>query len=288
MTKWDDELLSEPSRRFVEDHLDAPVLVADLSWGLTDTKVLRIRSSGRDFVVKAAGPDNHHLGREISAHESATHDLVERGYSSCLHASDRSTNTLITDFLPGRLVEGSSFELSYDIHAQAGAALRVLHDTDARADSDYEPKVIQKALKSMEQPHQISPQVEAKIRYRLTRYEPQTVTLVPTHGDWHPRNWLVDEGQLRVIDFGRFDYRPAATDLCRLTFQQWSAVPELERAFIDGYGPDPREQKAWPIYLLLEAVGTAVWAYQVRDAEFENRGHHMLDESLRRLSESDH
>lgn len=72
--------------------------------------------------------------------------------------------------------------------------------------------------------------------------------LVPTHGDWHPRNWLVDDGTVRVTD--------------------------LEVAFLDGYGRDPREPAPWRRTLVGEAVGTSVWAYGVGDHEFEAVGHH--------------
>ena len=109
---------------------------------------------------------------------------------------------------------------------------------------------------------------------------PQPATVVPTHGDWQPRNWLVHRGEIRAIDFGRFDFRPAATDLCRLAVQQWRGRPELEQAFLDGYGADPRSAPSWRIDLLQEAVGTAVWAFQVGDAAFEDQGHRMLREAL--------
>jgi Ser/Thr protein kinase RdoA (MazF antagonist) len=60
---------------------------------------------------------------------------------------------------------------------------------------------------------------------------------VPTHGDWHPRNWIVDDaGVVRAIDLGRADLRPAATDLLRLSSRELRGDPTLEAAFLDGYG----------------------------------------------------
>lgn len=106
------------------------------------------------------------------------------------------------------------------------------------------------------------------------------VRLVPTHGDWHPRNWLIDQGTVRVIDFGRFAFRPASTDLTRLAAQQWRSRPELEQAFFSGYGDDPRDPDAWRLEALREAVGTACWAYRVGDEAFERQGHRMLAEAL--------
>ena len=102
--------------------------------------------------------------------------------------------------------------------------------------------------------------------------------LVPTHGDWQPRNWLVHEDAVRVIDFGRADLRPAHTDLGRLAAQQFRSDRSLERAFLDGYGADPREPAAWLRLRIRDAVGTAAWAYKVGDEAFERQGHRMIAE----------
>jgi Ser/Thr protein kinase RdoA (MazF antagonist) len=104
--------------------------------------------------------------------------------------------------------------------------------------------------------------------------------LVPTHGDWQPRNWLWDDGVVRVIDLGRADLRPAASDLVRLAAQQWRGRPELEEAFLEGYGGDPREPGAWHRLRVAEAVGTAVWAHGVGDEAFEQQGHRMIADVL--------
>lgn len=104
--------------------------------------------------------------------------------------------------------------------------------------------------------------------------------MVPTHGDWQPRNWLVHEGLVSVIDFGRADLRPAVTDFTRLAAQQFCGHPELEAAFIGGYGCDPREPAAWRHTQIQEAVATAVWAYEVGDEPFEAQGHRMIADAL--------
>jgi thiamine kinase-like enzyme len=105
--------------------------------------------------------------------------------------------------------------------------------------------------------------------------------LVPTHGDWQPRNWLIHHGVVRVIDLGRADWRPALTDLARLARQEWQGRPDLEAAFLAGYGSDPRDDAAWQRTLVREAIGTAVWAHQVGDAPFEAQGHRMIAAALR-------
>jgi thiamine kinase-like enzyme len=103
---------------------------------------------------------------------------------------------------------------------------------------------------------------------------------VPTHGDWQPRNWLVHDGLVRVIDFGRAAMRPAMTDLARLAAQDFLRDPRLEAAFMDGYGADPREASGWYRARVREAVATAAWAHRVGDETFEAQGHRMISSAL--------
>jgi len=76
------------------------------------------------------------------------------------------------------------------------------------------------------------------------------------------------------------DCRPAVTDFARLSRQQWEGRPDLEAAFLDGYGGDPREAGAWRRALLREAVGTACWAYSVGDEPLEQQGYRMVEQAL--------
>ncbi|HEY8590677.1 MAG TPA: phosphotransferase [Naasia sp.] len=255
-------------------------LLADLSWGVVDTVVLHVRSPSGEHIVKAAGPSNHHIAREITAHQTVTGVLALRGVAARLTGFDRALNIVITEYLPGRLVDGGPDELSPDVHEQAGALLRLLHSQDQRIDSDHERVATAKEIASLDQPHRISPALAGRARAILAAYRFRPVTLVPTHGDWQPRNWLLDGRTIKVIDFGRFEYRPAYTDLGRLATQQWQSAPDLEAAFLRGYGGDPREPEQWRAHLLRQAVSVAVWAHKVGDAEYEQQGLRMLDEAV--------
>ncbi|MBM7781913.1 hypothetical protein JOD47_002081 [Arthrobacter tumbae] len=50
-----------------------------------------------------------------------------------------------------------------------------------------------------------------------------------------------------------------------------------------GYGSGPRRGEIWAMELLREAVGTAVWAFQIGDTDFEAQGHPMLNEAITRF-----
>ncbi|WP_342592554.1 phosphotransferase family protein [Paeniglutamicibacter psychrophenolicus] len=152
-----------------------------------------------------------------------------------------------------------------------------------RGDADHEAGATARALRWLDAPHRIDAAIEREARRRLAEHGAHPVTVVPTHGDWQPRNWLSENGKLRVIDFGRFGFRPAATDMCRLAVQQWDTHPELEASFLEGYGVDPRVAGCWAVELLREAIGTAAWAHAVGDAPFETQGHRMLKEALARF-----
>jgi hypothetical protein len=245
-----------------------------------DTTVLEVASEGHRYIVKAAGPANTHIGREIEAHKSSTAGWIREGRAARLVQAAPSSNLLVTEYLEGSLVEGTDAEFEPDTYLQAGRLLQAFHSQSGRSDDHYESVATAKALSWLEKPHRMDERTVANARAILDAYEPEPVRVVPTHGDWQPRNWLAQDGQLRVIDFGRFEYRPAITDFCRLTVQQWREGPPLEEAFFEGYGPDPRHSGLWNMLLLREAISTAAWAYQVGNREFEDQGHRMLREAL--------
>lgn len=277
---WHEELLNEDQAAQIEEWLTDPQIVADLSWGLTDTKVLHLWSGGQQYILKTADAKNHHMQREFVAHARFTRPLVELGVTARARFVDESLRLLVMDYLPGYLCDHSPAELDPEIHVQAGRALRLIHDHFSYNDENYEKKFIRKCLNWLSADHRINPHVVARAGTALSEYRTEASLLVPTHGDWQPRNWIINGDRLHVIDFGRFDFRPASSDLNRLAVQQWKDAPELESAFFEGYGDDPRDSGTWPIISLREAIGTAVWAYQVGDTDFEAQGHQMLRDAL--------
>jgi len=272
--------LDAAQRAWVAERLPGAEVVADVSWNLVDTTVLHVRSAGRDFVVKAAGPDDTHLPREMSAHPGYVAPLAATGQAARLLDADAAARIILLEYLPGTLVLGTETERQSDTYRQAGELLSRLHRLETRTDAEYEARATARALQWLDQPHRVDSVTAEHARRILSSAPASAVTMVPTHGDWHPRNWLFDRGVVRAIDFGRFAFRPASTDLVRLAAQQWRGHPEFEAAFFEGYGPDPRDPELWRLDALREAVGTAVWAYKVGDEPFERQGHRMLAEAL--------
>jgi tRNA A-37 threonylcarbamoyl transferase component Bud32 len=277
--------LSTWQRTLLDTWLPGFALLRDHSWGLIGTTVLEITHQGERFIVKAGDASDHHLARELRAHRewltpwAATSTETARA-PDLVHA-DGAAKILVTQYLPGVLVEGTPAEYDPEIHRQAGALLARFHAQASTRSADYAARVRAKALTLLDRPHQIAAPIVSRLRSALEVWPTPPVLLVPTHGDWQPRNWLVHDGQVSVIDFGRADLRPAMTDFTRLAAQQWRSLPALEAAFFEGYGQDPREAKAWQRVRLAEAIGTAVWAFEVGDTAFEMQGHRMIADAIK-------
>lgn len=254
---------------------DARVL-ADHSWGSVGTIVLELESEQGRLVVKAGGPSDGHIGRELRAHEQWLGPWVATGHAPALLHGDASAKLLVTRYLPGRLVEGTPAQDDPDTYRQAGELLARYHHQLSAHDAEWHDTFRARVQRHLDLPHRIDPDIDELVRAEVSTWPGGGSVVVPTHGDWQPRNWLIDDGVVRVIDLGRADLRPPTEDFVRLARQDFSRDPRLEAAFLDGYGLDPREPEQWRRDLVGEAVGTAVWAYGVGDEEFERFGHRLL------------
>jgi aminoglycoside phosphotransferase len=273
-------VIDERQRRLLHDWLPGAEVVTDHSWGLVGTTVLELRHDGTQYVAKAGDPADHHIAREIRAHREWLEPWTSRGRAPQLVQADAEAKLLLTRYLPGELVQGTDYEQLPDTYLQAGELLARFHQQLATEDPEFEAREKAKSLAALGKPHRIAPELTERLRAEIESWPTLATTLVPTHGDWQPRNWLVHGGVVSVIDFGRAGLRPAFTDFARLAVQQFQRNPALESAFLQGYGTDPREREAWHRNRLREAIGTAVWAYQVRDEGFEQQGHRMIAEAL--------
>lgn len=255
---------------------DAEV-IADHSWKSTGTTVLEVRGQTGRLIVKAGDAADGHIARELRAHREWLRPWAATGRGPTLVNGDVLAKLLVTDFVPGRLVEGTAAQHNPDVFRQAGELLAAFHKQASSFDRDWHDRFRARVLGDLDRPHRIDPEIERQLRAEVAEWPGGGSRVVPTHGDWQPRNWLVGEdGVVRVIDLGRADLRPPTEDFVRLAGQDFDRDPELEAVFLDGYGVDPRTPEQWRRDLLGQAVGTAVWAYGVRDIGFEEHGHALL------------
>lgn len=272
--------LTAAQRQLLTDWLPGLRVLHDHSWGLVENAVLEVESGGERYIVKADGASHHHVLRELDAHERWLEPLVRLGRAPVLVAGSREERMLVTAYLPGELVLGSAAREDPETFRQAGALLAALHAQPGRVDVEYDAVESAKVLRNLDKPHRIAGDVEARLRDLIGSWRVERVVLVPTHGDWQPRNWLTHDGVVSAIDFGRAALRPALTDWVRLEARDFRYDPAREAAFVEGYGADPREPAAWLRERVREAVNTAVWAYQVGDEAFEAEGHAMIERVL--------
>lgn len=272
--------LTPRQRDLVVSWLTGAHVAADHSWGLAGTTVLELTHGDDRYILKAGDETDHHLAREIRAHREWLSPWTSMGRAPLLVHADADARLLLTRFLPGRLVEGTPDERRAGTYRQAGELLARFHGQLRVEDDAFEAREKRKTLALLDRPHRIDAVTLGRLRAEIESWPTPRSTLVPTHGDWQPRNWLMHDGSLRVIDLGRADLRPASTDLARLAAQQFRGAPGLETAFLDGYGTDPREAGAWRRIRIREAVGTAVWAHQVGTEAFERQGLRMITEAL--------
>jgi Ser/Thr protein kinase RdoA (MazF antagonist) len=272
--------LSPQQRALLDQWLPGASVEKDHSWGLVQTTVLEMTHAGSRFIVKAGGNDDHHIERELHAHLRWLVPWTSRGRAPALVHGDAEAKLLVTRYLPGQLVLGSDHADDPCTYRQAGELLAQFHSQAAVADDDYEKRENERALAWLSGPHRIAPSTVALLRAQIAAWPMPAATVTPTHGDWQPRNWIIRNDIVSVIDFGRAAMRPALTDFARLAAKDFRRDPNLEAAFLDGYGSDPRERDAWHRARVREAIATAAWARRVGDEPFEAQGHRMIAEVI--------
>ncbi|MGG5753542.1 aminoglycoside phosphotransferase family protein [Zafaria sp. Z1313] len=209
---------------------------------------------------------------------------------------DADAGLLVTRYLPGRIATGTPAAGDPDAYRQAGRMLALLHcgpTSSPRDKGRYETTMLRKCRSWLDRaegpsagrPLAPAPHLAAARKW-LDGFVPAPVELVPTHGDFQPRNWIVDAtGTLGLIDFGRAELRPWYTDLVRLEHQEFLADPDLAPALFEGYGrPDgPFTPGRWLDHLG-QSLGTVVWSHDMGDEGFEEHGRRMLARTVEALA----
>jgi Ser/Thr protein kinase RdoA (MazF antagonist) len=267
--------------QFAERALGSYELLADCSWGHRMSSVLRVRDkSGVIWFLKRHG-DRARYRAELTAYRKWAGALG--GAAPRLHAADDSLQTMILSAAPGEAapwpapeVIGGVADLSAerDVQREAGRILRRLHDAQpALPWPDF-------AAAKVEQLDRLKPSVAALLRPRdLNRAAAEIAALadlpapaqVPCHHDYTPRNWLVSNGTLHVIDFEWSGLDARVADFARLHLGIWASRPDLQEAFLDGYGQElsPTDREILHGCAVLTAVWLLVRAHETRQPSFE-------------------
>ncbi|MFD9888814.1 phosphotransferase family protein [Amycolatopsis sp. NPDC059027] len=259
-------------------------VVADLSWPHGEARVLALRGEDeREWIAKTVLQKRNYQ-RERDAYLNWASPL--RGHVPELLHHDDELRLLLLARLPGELVQDHPAEFSADVHFQAGALTRRLHDVAApEADPEFGARLLRKFENVVARADGLVPADGVTFTRRMLRalIDQPPPSVVPCHRDNQPRNWLIDDaGVVRFIDFGRVERDVWVADLHRLHFREWATRPDLREAFLSGYGrrPSAPDLALFRTYNAFSAVSTIVWAHEHDDVAFEAHGRTMLTEVL--------
>jgi Ser/Thr protein kinase RdoA (MazF antagonist) len=267
--------LSKEQRRLLREWLGDWETIEDLSWPLQENAVLLVRNHDGEHIVKAS-LWSHHIAREIQAHRAVLSSLDVR--TPRLEHANLESKVLVTSYLPGELVLGTSVEWDPDTYFQAGVILSRIQ-APLGTSEDYFDDVLTRIGTFFEEAVALVPhdRLEA-LKDKVERLRKIPVDMYFTHGDFQPRNWIIDEGLVSVIDFGRAAERSWVSDLVRLRNRQFVNHLELEEAFMAGVGRtlSAADYETLKLETVSESLGTVVWAHKIGDDEFEEHGRRMI------------
>ncbi len=267
---------------YAEQVLGPCELVKDCSWEHRMSSVLRLRdTSGGTWFLK------HHRDRErhdaeLLAYRKWVPALGSR--APRLRAFDASLATVILSAVPGvpapwpgQEVSGPAPERSAEraMQRQAGALLRRFHDSQTALPwKDF-------GLAKIEELDRLKPLAAGLLTAREMAFAQAEVAalggiacpgMVPCHRDYTPRNWLVDAGTLSVVDFEWSRLDVWISDLARLHLGAWTNRPDLQEAFLSGYGRNvsDTDRRILRGCSVLTAVWLLVKARETRQPSFED------------------
>ena len=268
---------------WVEEHLGEVREAADASWDHGASDVVRVTCAGGSAFLK-----RHRDRRKFDQERAAYADWCPglEAAATLLAATEAPGPALLVDAAPGvPLAQLTS--LSVDTERahwfRAGAFLAALH---ALPHEDEDELCL---------PDAWSRRAEAWVRRAgstITREEadevlsltsapwPETAELprrVPCHRDFTPRNWIVTDGSLAVIDFEHARPDWALVDLARALEEIPEGRDDLVDALWAGYGTDRAALEAFlPRVLAAQAIAKIAWAREHGDARFERSGRELL------------
>jgi Ser/Thr protein kinase RdoA (MazF antagonist) len=257
-------------------------LAEDCTWGHRRSSVLRLRDrSGVSWFIKAHS-DRERYCAELAAYRRWVPALD--GRAPRLRASDLSRQAMILSAVPGEPArwpedtsDGNDAERSAEraVHREAGKVLSLLHN--ARPATRWDDF----AAVKIEEFDSLTPSAAGLLRPRelgAARAEVETLAgnpsaeRIPCHHDYTPRNWLVHDGMVHVVDFEWSGLDVWVADLARLHLGIWATRPDLRQAFLSGYGRDLDDGDRAMLHgcAVLTAVWLVVMAHETRQPSFED------------------
>jgi Ser/Thr protein kinase RdoA (MazF antagonist) len=235
VTRTNPSLLLDLCRQTVDPQAKA---IADHP-GYDGTTVLRVATRIGPVIVKPHRSTERHR-QEINAYQRWVPTLGNR--AARLIAVVDDPPVIITSALAGPLLTAADLgpQQEADLHQQAGELLARYHRAEPPStDRDIATFL---ALRTEHWLTVTEPTIPPPRRAEITAHLRELTQLgplsaVPCHLDFTTRNLIVQpNGDLAVIDFEHSRRDLAARDLVRLATRLWPQRPDLEEAFLRGYG----------------------------------------------------
>ncbi|MEZ4237344.1 MAG: aminoglycoside phosphotransferase family protein [Myxococcota bacterium] len=272
--------LPAPLWALVEARVGPVGAVADRSWAHGVSRVWRVEAGGAPVWVKQHTQPRKYR-QEARAYREVVPALARAGVTvpSALVLDDALCALVLTE------VRGEpADEADPAVHRGAGAAVRVLH---ALPYVDDDPLPLAEAVRARferwaeEAEGIVTPSVVAAVGERLDPAAFAGATRCWCHRDWSPRNWLVVDGRVGMLDFEHCLPDLWLLDLVKLADGIWRRHPGTRAAFLAGYGVaalTAREADQLERLLWLHALGTTVWGAAHGDPAYEAHGRRLLSE----------
>jgi hypothetical protein len=275
---------------FAAAHLGDTLRVRFCGWDHAESRVWALETAGARRAFLKVPSQWRKFRQERHAYRAYLPGL--RRWVPNLIAVCEAPAALLLTAKPGTLVQHTPLTSveEHALYCQAGAFLRVLH---AQPLTERDPMPLAEALRRRaqawcERAHGLVDAalvdwVHAQAAEAAKLAHTAALPRVPTHGDFSPRNWLVADGALYVIDFEHAKPDLWLADVLKLWCAVWWERPDLARSFFAGYGRPPTalEETLLERLAALHALSTVVWARAHADAAFEAQGLALL----RRLQE---
>lgn len=256
-------------------------VVADRSWADLGLAVVFevVTADGRSLIVKS----HHDVFRnqlEVAAYRTWVPAIADRA-PSLVAADDAGQVLVLTKLQAG----GPPSVLPPSAYADAGAVLRRFHEAGEQlVDEGWAAQRLANLRSWIDRmPAGLVDDddvawVEEQAAVLLELPPPP---LVPCHGDFQPRNWLLDGAErVFVIDFEKARHDWWIHDLQRMWWKEWRYRPDLRDAFLAGYGRqlDETEQAGLRANSARGHLVQIAWATQHGDVQFAAEGRSYLEQ----------
>ncbi len=265
---------------FLHRTLDSPTIVEDLTWpdGNRPLVLKLIDRSGQQWFLKRHTVDDTYRA-EVTAYERWTPSL--RGRAPDLHAADERLLALIITALPGTTPGDWQRPELMD---QAGRLLHRFHESET-CPQDHD--TISEKLAELDQARSQAPDLLDDHILDFARAQLDGLRgitsprRVPCHRDYSPRNWLIHDERMYLIDFGDSGMDAWINDFGRL-FIGWRLGGDLKAALVRGYGCEPTAEDLAVLHASYTArlVSHVVFAHEHGYAQAEAACRQVLDELI--------